>query len=119
MHAVIAEATQAVNQRRHRDALDRIEIDHRDERDRVVRGLEQDLGRDPADRSRARPDERTPQTRDGCVAGEDDDRPTPDLRKLAPPDIAPRGKRAHDAPAAARKEARSPHSSFSSSGWTS
>jgi hypothetical protein len=118
-HAVVAESAEALDQRPDRDALDRIEIDDRDERDRVVRRLEEDLGGDPTYRGRARPDQRPPQTRDRRVSREYDHRPAPDLWKLAPPDIASRGKRGHDAPAAARNEARSPHSSAWSSGCAS
>ena len=118
-HALVAESTEALDQRSDGNALNRIEIDDRDERDRVFRGLEEDLGRDAADRGCARPDQGAPQTRDRRVSGEYDYRPAPDLWKLAPPEIASRRKRSQDAPAAARNEARSPHSSASSSGCAS
>lgn len=119
VHAVVAESAQALDQRSNRDALDRVEIDDRNEWDRVVWRLEEDLGRNVADRGRARPDQGTPQARDRGVSREHDHRPAPDLRELAPPDITSRRKGRHDAPAAARNEARSPHSSASSSGCSS
>jgi hypothetical protein len=78
-HTVVAESAQAVDQRSNRDALDRVEIDDRNEWDRVARRLEQDLGRDVANRGRARPDQSTPQTRDSSVTREYDHRPAPDL----------------------------------------
>ncbi len=119
MHPVAAQTAQAFDERPDRNALDRIEIDDRDERNRVIRRLEENLGWDPADRSRAWADERTPETRDCGVSRKHNHRPAPDLRKLAPPDIASRRKRRHEEPAAARNEARSPHSSASSSGCAS
>lgn len=118
-HTLIAESAQALDQRSDRNALDRIEVDDRDDWDRVVRRFEEDLGRDVADRGCARPDQGAPQPRNRRVSGEYDHRPAPDLWKFAPPDITSRWKRSHDAPAAARNEARSPHSSTSSSGCAS
>src|SRR5436190_6887609 len=61
-HAVVAESAESLEERSEGNALDGIEIDDRDERDRVVRRLEEDLGLDPADRGRARSDQCTPQT---------------------------------------------------------
>lgn len=119
VHAVVAESAQALDQRSNRDALDRVEIDDRNKWDWVVWRLEEDLGRDVADRGRARPDQGTPQARDRGVSREHDHGPAPDLRELAPPDITSRRKGSHDAPAAERNEARSPHSSASSSGCSS
>lgn len=118
-HTLVAESAEAFDQRPDRNALDRIEVDDRDERDRVVRGLEEDLRRDTADCGCARPDQGAPQSRDRRVSGEHHYRPAPDLWKLAPPNIASRRKRSHDAPAGARNEARSPHASASSSGCLS
>jgi hypothetical protein len=55
-HAVVAESAEALDQRPDRNALNRIEIDDRGERDWVSRRLEENLGRDAADGSRARSD---------------------------------------------------------------
>src|SRR6476659_8262785 len=63
-HAHAAKSAQAFDQRSYRNALDRIEIDDRYQRNRVVRGLEENLSRDSPDRGRARSDQCTTQTRD-------------------------------------------------------
>ena len=64
--------------------------------------------RNPADRRRAGSDQRATQTRNRGVSGQHDNRPTFDLRKLTPPNLATRRKDSHDAPTASRNEARSP-----------
>ena len=119
MHTLAAKSAEALDERPDRNALDGVEVDDRDERDRVVRGFEEDLGWDVADRGCAWPDKGAPQTWDRSISGEYDHRPAPDPWKLAPPQVTSRRKRSHDAPAAARNDARSPHSSASSSGCAS
>ena len=96
-HAVAAESAEALDERSDRNALDRIEIDDRGKRDWVSRRLEENLGRDAADRGRARSDQSTPQTWDRRVSREYDHRSASDLWKLAPPDITARRERSHDA----------------------
>ena len=52
----------------------------------------------------------------GLTGRRDTGVPVSDVRELAPPDVAARRELAHEEPAAARNEARSPHSSTVSSG---
>lgn len=118
-HPVVADSAQALDERRDRHALGAIEVDHRQARDRVLGRLEEYLARDPADRGRARPDQCAPQTRNRRVPGEDDDRPADELGTTHHQTLPRAGQCPHDAPAAARNEARSPHSSFWSSGYAS
>jgi len=119
LHAPVAESAETLDECRERHALDRIEIHDRGARHGIVARLEQHLARDAADRRCAGSDQRAPKTRDRRVSRQHDDRPAPDLGKLTPPDFSPRRKRVHDEPAAARNEARSPHSSPESSGTRS
>jgi hypothetical protein len=118
-HPVVAEPAEAFDQNCDRNALDGIEVDGRGQGDRVITRLEYDLARDPADGGSARSDQRAAESRNRGVARKNDDRPTPSLAELAPPHLAPCGQSGHDAPAAARNDARSPHSSTSSSGCAS
>lgn len=119
LHAKVAQASESLDEHRNRDALDRVKIDCRSTRHGIAAGLEHDLARQPSDRRRARPNERPPKPRNGCISGQDDDRSLVDARELAPPHLATFGRRGHDAAAASRNEARSPHSSGSSRGWAS
>ena len=107
---------EALDERRQRDALDRIEVHDRRARHGIVAWLQQHLAWDAADRCRAGSDQRAAETWDRRVSRQHDDRAAPDLGELTPPDFSPRRKRVHDEPAAARNEARSPHSSPASSG---
>ena len=52
------------------------------------------------------PDQRATQTRNRGVSGQHDNRPTFDLRKLTPPNLATRRKDSHDAPTASRNEGK-------------
>jgi hypothetical protein len=110
-HPIIAEPAEAFDKRSERDALDRIEVDDRCPRNRILAWFEQHLAGDPADRGRTRSDQCAPQPRNRGISREHDDGPTSDLGKLAPPHLASGRDRGHDAPAAPRNEAKSPHSS--------
>lgn len=57
--------------------------------------------------------------RDDGVAGQDHHRSAADLGHLTPPDLPTSGDDGHEAATARRNEARSPHSSDSSSGCSS
>jgi hypothetical protein len=115
-HPVVAESAEAFNERSQRHTLYRVEVHGRPPRDRVIAWLEEDLARDPANSGRARPDQSAAQPWNRSVSGQHDDRPTSDLGELTPPHLASDRKCGHDAPAAARNEAKSPHSSAASSG---
>jgi hypothetical protein len=101
------------------DTLDRVEVDGRTARDRIVAGFEDDLAGQRPDGCRARRDEHSPEPRDGRVARQDNDGTPANISQLAPPHLTPSGEGVHDAPAARRNDARSPHSSGSSSGCSS
>lgn len=118
-HAIVAESAEAMDEPPHRDALDRIEVDRRSLRYRVIAGFEDHLARQAADRRRARSNQGPPQSRNRGVARQHDDRTATSVRNLTPPHLASRRQCAHEAPAALRKDARSPHSSCSSIGWES
>jgi hypothetical protein len=75
--------------------------------------MQNDFAGEPSDRCGARRDEGTSKSRDRRVTREDYNRATANLNQLAPPDLTTRRQRAHDAPAARRHDARSPHSSGS------
>ena len=115
----IGQAAQPLDKNAGRNALDRVEVDSRTPGDRVVARLENDLARERPDGCRARRDEHSPESRNRRVAREDHDGAPADLRELAPPDLTPSGEGVHDAAAASRNDARSPHSSGSSSGCSS
>ena len=101
------------------DALDRVQVGHAVPWHRVVAWFEDNLTSQATDGRGARSDDRPPKARNGGVARQHDHWPPADVGKLTPPDVATSGQRAHDAAAAARNDARSPHSSSSSSGWSS
>jgi hypothetical protein len=118
-HPLVAEAAETLDQRRQRDALERIEIDDRCAWHGIVARLQQHLAWNAADRRRARSDQRASKARNRRVSREHDYRTSTDLRELTPPDFSPSRKRAHEEPAAARNDARSPHSSPASTGTRS
>jgi hypothetical protein len=86
---------------------------------RVVAWFKDNLTGQATDGRSARSDDRPSKARNGGIARQHDHRPSANVGKLTPPDVAPGGQRAHDAAAAARNDARSPHSSSSSRGWLS
>jgi hypothetical protein len=108
-HPLVAESAEALDERPQRHALDRVEVDDPGPWNGVLARLEQHLTRDTTDPCRAGPDQRAKarnrQSRESTTTGR---RPTPG--KLTPPDLSSRRKRRHDASAAVRNEARSPHS---------
>jgi hypothetical protein len=57
-HPLVAESAQALHERSERHALDRVEVDGRGPRYRILARLEQDLALDPTNRGRARADQR-------------------------------------------------------------
>ena len=117
--AGIGQTAESFDEDADRDALDRVEVDGRAPRDRIVAGFEDDLAGERPDGRRAWRDEYAPKSRDRRVTRQDDDRAPADLGELAPPQLAPSGQDAHEAAAAWRNEVRSPHSSGSSSGCSS
>ena len=118
-HPRVAEPAQPVDQYGERHALHRVEVDRRATRNRVVTRLEDDFALEPTNGCGAWCDQRSSMSREHGVTREHNDRPTADLDQLAPPDLPSAGKAAQDAAAARRKDARSPHSSGSSSGCSS
>ena len=118
-HAGIGQPSESRDEHGDPDALDGVEVDCCSARDRVVAGLEDDFAGKRSNRCRARCDKCSSKSRDRRVARQDDDGAPADLGKLAPPQLSPRRQRAHEAAAACRNEARSPHSSGSSSGSSS
>jgi hypothetical protein len=85
VHPCATEPTEAVHEYRNRDALNGVEIQRASPWNRIFLGLEHDFAEETADHRCARCDEGSAKPRDGNVTGEDDDRPTTDIRKLAPP----------------------------------
>ena len=118
-HAFVTQPSEPADEDADGHALDRVEVDGAVLWHRVVVGLEHDLARQAPDRGRTGGDERPTESRDGGVAGQHDDRTSADLRQLAPPELATAWLVDHDEDAAGRNDARSPHSSASSIGWTS
>lgn len=118
-HADVSQSAKAVHKHRDRHTFDRVQIDRRAPWHRVIARLENDLAGKTSDRRRAGSDQYTSKPRYRGVAGQDDDRPPTDLGELAPPHFSSHRQRAHDAAAARRNDARSPHSSGSSIGCCS
>jgi hypothetical protein len=111
LHAIVSEAAEALYEDTGRNALDGVEVHRARARDRVGARFQQDLGGELADRRRARSDQRTSKPRDRGVTREHDYGPPANVGQLAPPHLAPRWEVGHEAPAASRNAARSPHSS--------
>jgi hypothetical protein len=72
-----------------------------------------------SDRCGAGGNERAPQSRYRCISREDQDGPTANVRKLAPPQLPSTRQVGHVEAAAERKDSRSPHSSGSLIGCSS
>src|SRR5680860_324323 len=118
-HARLGHASQSAHEDGDRDALDRVEVHRGAKRHRVVTGFEHDLAREPSYGRRTWSHECAAMPWNDCVARQDDYRSTTDLGHLAPPHLPSSGDGGHDAATARRNEARSPHSSGSSSGCSS
>src|SRR3990172_9868319 len=118
-HSHITEPTEPLSECTSRDAFNRIQIHSRSLWNRVVSHLEHNLARETPNRGSARSNQSSSQPWDHSVTGHENDGATGDLGQLAPPDLSPRGQACHDDAAASRNEARSPHSSPSSSGCSS
>jgi len=118
-HPSVRKSPKSLDEHPERHALDRIEVDCRALRDRILVRVQNDLARQQSDRSRAWCDQRSPKPRNSGIAREDNHRAPADCRQLAPPQFAATRGLAHDAEAARRNDARSPHASGSSSGWRS
>lgn len=119
VHPLVAETTETLSERTDRDAFDRIEIHCETLWDRVAIRLEDDFAREATDVGCARSNQGAPEPGDRNVARQDNDRTAGDLGQFAPPDFSPARQLLHDDAAARRNDARSPHSSDSSSGCTS
>ena len=115
-HALVAEPAETLDKRPERDALDRVEVDSGRARHGIVARLERHLARESTDRRGAGADQCAPKARDRSVTRQHHYGATADLGELTPPHLPSRWKRAHEEPAAARNDARSPHSSPASSG---
>ena len=118
-HSIVAKTTKAFGQCADRDTLNRVEVDGRTERDRILTSLEHNLTGNPPKIRRTWSNQRSPEPRDCCVTRQNDDGTTGHLRKFAPPDLSPRWQHRHEAAAASRKDANSPHSSGASIGSSS
>ena len=118
-HANLGHPAQPLDEDGDRDAFDRVEIHRRAKRDRVVTWFEHHLAGKPPDGRRAGSHECAAMPWDDHVAGQDNYRSATDLGHLTPPDFPPSREGSHDAAAALRNDARSPHSSGSSSGCSS
>lgn len=118
-HSQVAQAAEPLHENAGRHALDGVQVDGGSARHRIFAGIQHDFARQVANGRGARSDQRAPKSWDGCVSGEDHDGSPADVRELTPPEFATRRNRCHDAAAASRNDARSPHSSASSSGWSS
>lgn len=118
-HTGVCQPAQTFDEYRDRDTLKRVQVDCRPPRDRIVAEFEDDLAGKASNRRRARCDECPTQPWDRRVAREHDDRAPTDLNQFAPPHLPTDRKRAHEAAAACRNDARSPHSSGSSAGCSS
>lgn len=118
-HAVIGQPAKPGDEDRDRDTLDGVQVDRGTPRNRIFARVEDNLTGQSSDRGGAWRDEHAPKPWDCRVTGEDDDWSAPNFSYLAPPHLTSHGKRAHEAAAARRNDARSPHSSGSSAGCSS
>lgn len=114
-HSDVADAPQSRDEHRDGHAFHRVEVDRAAAGHRVGAGLQHDLaGQSPHIRC-ARSDDGSSQTRDRGVPGKHQHRAAADLGQFRPPHL-PARREVHDAPAADRNDARSPHASGSSIG---
>jgi hypothetical protein len=118
-HPGVGKSAKPADQDRDRHTFDRVQVHGRTARDRVGIGLKNNLAGETPDCRRARCNQCAPKPRDRCVTRQHDDRAPTDLGHFTPPDLPACRKSTHEAPAARRHDARSPHSSGSSAGCTS
>lgn len=117
-HSGVVEPPESLGEHPHRHAFDRVQVGNAGPRYRIRAGLQGDFACEPPNSGCARSDECSTEARDGGVSGKDYDRPASRIGQLAPPDISTH-RRAHDAAALSRNDARSPHSSGESRGTAS
>jgi len=118
-HPGVGKPAKSADQDYDRDAFDRVQVNRRTARDRVEIRLEDNLAGESPDGRRAWRDEGTSKSRDRGITRQDNNRAAADLGQLAPPHLTASRQRTHDAPAARRHDAKSPHSSGSSTGCSS
>ncbi len=118
VHPKVAEATYPVDQNSYRNAFDRVEVHGSSTSHRIITGFQDDFAGEPAKRRCAWSNQHAPQSGNCRVSGEYDHGPTAYICRFTPPQLAAQRK-PHVAAAATRNEARSPHSSGSSSGCSS
>jgi hypothetical protein len=118
-HPRVAQSPETIDKDRERDALDGVKIDPCSSWNRVVTRFEHDLTGQASDCRGAGSYKCASEPRDRDVTRQDHDRAPTDVRGLAPPNFTTHRYRTHDAAAASRNDARSPHSSGSSNGCSS
>ncbi len=87
-HSFAVETTQPIRERADRNALYRVEVDGRSQRDRVLPGFKHNLAGKPSNVRGAGSNHGTPKSGNGSIARQHDNRATRCLRQLAPPDFA-------------------------------
>lgn len=118
-HAPIGQAAEPLDQDSYSHALDGVQVDGATPGYRVLVGLQHDLAGQTTDRGRTRSDQCPSQAWDRGVARKNYHGTPADVGQLAPPHLTPQREVAHEAAAASRNDARSPHSSVSSRGCSS
>jgi hypothetical protein len=118
-HSRVGQSTESSDQDGDGDALDGVEVDDRPPRYGIVVGLEKNLAREASYGRRTRRNECSAMSRDHGVPRQDHYWTTTDLGHLTPPDLSASRYVAHEDAADRRHDARSPHSSGSSTGWSS
>ena len=73
------------------DTLDRVQVDHAVPWHRVVAWFKDNLTGQATDGRSARSDDRPSEARNGGIARQHDHRPSANVGKLTPPDVAPSG----------------------------
>lgn len=117
-HPRTAERADSFDEHSNRDRLHRVQVHRGATVDRIVVGFEDDLTWQTSDVRGARRNERTTQPRDGGVTREHNHRSATDLWWFTPPEFATLRRWVHVDAAASRNDARSPHSSSASIGWS-
>ncbi len=110
-HSVVTQTAEPFDQCCECDALDGVEVDRASSRDRIVTRFEQNFTGQPAHGGRARCDQASAQPGNRGVARQHHYRTSADLFEFTPPEFAAARFVGHDAAAASRNDARSPHSS--------
>lgn len=118
-HPFVAQAPEAVGEDADRHALDRVEVDVAESWNRIGVGLENHLAGQSPDGGGARGDQGSAESGYRSISTQHDDGSAADARQFTPPELATPRLVAHEAAAASRNDARSPHSSTSSTGCSS